>query len=78
MGDDLRITVIATGFERSGVMRSIQTPVHTLAGAMASAGRIGGGFTPSANGGTMSRTYETVSRDTDIDVPTFLRNRLNK
>ncbi len=78
MADDLRITVIATGFERSGVMRSIQTPVHTLAGAMQSAGRIGGGLTPSTSGGTLSRAYETVSRDTDIDVPTFLRNRLNK
>jgi cell division protein FtsZ len=78
MGDNLRITVIATGFERSGVMRSIQTPMHTLAGAMQSAGRIGGGLTPSFNSGTLSRTYETVSRDTDIDVPTFLRNRLNK
>jgi cell division protein FtsZ len=78
MGENLRITVIATGFERSGVMRSMQTPVHTLAGAMQSAGRIGGGLTPSGNNGSMTRTYETVSRDTDIDVPTFLRNRLNK
>jgi cell division protein FtsZ len=78
MGDDLRITVIATGFERSGVMRSMQTPMHTLAGAMQSASRIGGGLTPSSNGGGVNLAYQTVSRDTDIDVPTFLRNRLNK
>jgi cell division protein FtsZ len=78
MGENLRITVIATGFERSGMMRSIQTPMRSMTGVMQSGGRIGAILTPAANSEPVGAVYQTVSRDTDIDVPTFLRNRLNK
>jgi cell division protein FtsZ len=78
LGDDLRITVIATGFERSGVMRSIQTPARMNTNVMQPGGRIGAILTPAANGEPVGMAYQPVSRDTDIDVPTFLRNRLNK
>jgi cell division protein FtsZ len=78
MGENLRITVIATGFERSGMMRSIQTPMRSMTGVMQSGGRIGAILTPAANSEPVGAVYQTVSRDTDIDVPTFLRNRLSK
>jgi cell division protein FtsZ len=78
LGENLRITVIATGFERSGVVRSIQTPVRMNTNVLPSGGRMGGILTPAANGEPVGMAYQPISRDTDIDVPTFLRNRLNK
>ncbi|MGA9397011.1 MAG: cell division protein FtsZ [Anaerolineaceae bacterium] len=78
MGDALRITVIATGFERSGVMRSVQTPIRQTSGIFMPMNRSGGTLTPAPNGEAVGVTYQPVLRDTDIDVPTFLRNRLNK
>ncbi len=78
LGENLRITVIATGFERSGVVRSIQTPARMNTNVTQSGGRLGAFLTPAANGEPVGMAYQPVSRDTDIDVPTFLRNRLNK
>ncbi|MBN2677061.1 MAG: cell division protein FtsZ [Anaerolineaceae bacterium] len=78
MGDDLRITVIATGFERSGVMRSMQIANRQPIGIMQPSLRTGGVLTPAANSEPVGVAYQPVSRDTDIDVPTFLRNRLSR
>jgi cell division protein FtsZ len=78
MGDELRITVIATGFERSGVIRSMQTPIRQTTGIFMPANRSGAVLTPSPNGEPVGVKYQTVLRDTDIDVPTFLRNRLSR
>lgn len=81
MGDDIRVTVIATGFERSGVpRRALERLSRTEKPAPAS-------------GMLFSRPNESVSVDAetrasadvksqpltlntdDLDVPTFLRNR---
>lgn len=76
MGDEIRITVIATGFERTGMPRRI---------ASRPAGR-------TLDGKPISRTLETVSVEAqagqsnaefkpqafnieNLDIPTFLRNR---
>ena len=74
MNDELRITVIATGFERTGVPRRllempatrtettaprmVETPDHSVAASKQS------DFQP--------RTFNTE----DLDIPTFLRNRI--
>lgn len=73
MGDELRITVIATGFERSGLPRRIlekpsqrrenkSAPVPENSEVMAGPGKPAD-FQP--------RTFNTE----DLDIPTFLRNR---
>jgi len=74
MGDELRITVIATGFERTGIPRRllempttrtesssnrvIETPDHSVMASKQTE------FQP--------RTFNTE----DLDIPTFLRNRI--
>jgi cell division protein FtsZ len=85
MGDDIRITVIATGFERNGVPRRVleraatprlaeQRPVHYIqanepVNVGAEAQR-----TPSLASEARPTTPPSVASD-DLDIPTFLRNR---
>lgn len=81
MGDDIRVTVIATGFERSGVpRRALERLSRTEKPAPAS------GMLFSRPGESVSVDAETrASADVksqpltlntdDLDVPTFLRNR---
>ena len=78
MGDDIRITVIATGFERTGMPRRITTsrpashmearPVSTRQMEYASVEAQNG---QSSNGEFRPQTFNTE----DLDIPTFLRNR---
>jgi cell division protein FtsZ len=74
MGDELRITVIATGFERTGVPRRLletptsrmETPSTRISENQEHAVQVGKqtDFQP--------RTFNTE----DLDIPTFLRNRV--
>jgi cell division protein FtsZ len=73
MKDEIRITVIATGFERAGVPRRIEAPKpHAEHSSMrlpemkeqVSVSKQGTEFQP--------RTFNTE----DLDIPTFLRNRV--
>jgi cell division protein FtsZ len=75
MADEIRVTVIATGFERSGMPRRIVRPTTTR----------------TADGRLVTRQQESVMVDAqpgaqpefrpqtfnteDLDIPTFLRNR---
>jgi len=84
MGDDIRITVIATGFERTGMPRRIATttnashsrpashmearPVSTRQMEYVSVEAQNG---QSSNGEFRPQTFNTE----DLDIPTFLRNR---
>jgi cell division protein FtsZ len=78
MGDDIRITVIATGFERTGMPRHITTsrpashmearPVSTSQMEYVSVEAQNG---QSSNGEFRPQTFNTE----DLDIPTFLRNR---
>jgi cell division protein FtsZ len=76
MGEEIRITVIATGFERSGMPRRIvanrnrseqrlvQRPLESVS--------VDAQTGPAAhNGEFKTQTYNTD----DLDIPTFLRNR---
>jgi len=79
MGDDIRITVIATGFERNSIPRRAlernmrenrrpsSIPVRTMESVSVLADNQSG-----ESKGTSSQP--SISRD-DLDVPTFLRNR---
>lgn len=83
MGDDVRITVIATGFERSGVPRRILRPTRHSEEKKENAHFI----RPTQESVSVSIGAETIStpkqvaerkpsyNDNDLDIPTFLRNR---
>lgn len=74
MGDELRITVIATGFERTGVPRRILEKPASKPEA------------PRAHAGDFSEVSAAVEKPVDfqprtfntedLDIPTFLRNRI--
>ena len=73
MGDELRITVIATGFERTGIPRrllekSANTRVNESEKIMETSEVTAGTGKPSD---FQPRTFNTE----DLDIPTFLRNR---
>lgn len=83
MGDELRITVIATGFPRPMAMEEAQ-PLRAVAGG-ARGGHVGLEFSPPLRKGqvppggarttpTMGRRRESYRLD-DLDIPTFLRKQ---
>jgi len=66
MGEEIRVTVIATGFERSGMPRNIMErsqPRHNVPAKTA---------TQDQNADFQPRSLNTE----DLDIPTFLRNRV--
>ncbi len=77
MGDKIRITVIATGFERSGVpRRALERPVLRSEGKPAgipSARPTEDAHVTTTAGGSEFKP-QTFNTD-DLDIPTFLRNR---
>ena len=86
MGDEIRCTVIATGFERSGVTRRV---LERIPRVNASEKPLSAANTPfaarpseSVNANTETRSSADVKsqplpsiNNDDLDVPTFLRNR---
>ncbi|MBC8336106.1 MAG: cell division protein FtsZ [Anaerolineae bacterium] len=80
MGDDVRITVIATGFERSGVPRRILRPTrhreekkdmaHFVSPARESVS-VEADVKPVSEHNKIEKNY----KDNDLDIPTFLRKR---
>lgn len=79
MNDKVRITVIATGFERTGAPRRlVETPVQRSDAkpTRAPESRERQESTPISAAKTVFEP-RTVNTD-DLDVPTFLRNRINK
>lgn len=83
MGDELRITVIATGFPRPMAMEEAQ-PLRAVAGG-ARGGHVGLEFSPPLRKGQVApggaRTTPTTGRRResyrldDLDIPTFLRKQ---
>jgi cell division protein FtsZ len=79
MGDEVRVTVIATGFERAGIQRRIEVakprsesrPVFNLADLRESESV---GSVP--NKPIVEFQPRTINTE-DLDIPTFLRNRPN-
>src|SRR6266498_1050360 len=79
MGDDIRITVIATGFDRSSMPRRAleRNPRENKRNDSAVYMRTSESVSVHADvqsGETKSSSLPPVSRD-DLDIPTFLRNR---
>ena len=85
MGDDVRVTVIATGFERSGVPRRILRPdrhtdpktestqfVHPMRESISVSVPV---ERPAAVQPSQSASQQKTYNDNDLDIPTFLRNR---
>jgi cell division protein FtsZ len=80
MGDDIRITVIATGFERSGVPRRMlersntrtldQRPAHFVHPSESVSVNV-----DAVTGGETKHATPPVINSDDLDIPTFLRNR---
>jgi len=80
MADDIRITVIATGFERSGVPRRMleRASTRTLDQRPAHFVRPSETANVSADivsGGESKPTTPPAINSDDLDIPTFLRNR---
>jgi cell division protein FtsZ len=73
MGENLRITVIATGFERTGVPRSIlERPTPRFEEKQIQEPQSFDNQIPSRESSEFQpRTFNTE----DLDIPTFLRNR---
>lgn len=79
MGDDIRITVIATGFERTGMARRIEalTPRTETRVSRPNEGRETGDKREYVSVSQSKPTFEPRTVNTEeLDVPTFLRNRL--
>jgi cell division protein FtsZ len=80
MGDDIRITVIATGFERNGVPRRVLERVSSRKPEPRPVNFARSRETVSVNvesrpgGESKSGSSPTINSD-DLDIPTFLRNR---
>jgi cell division protein FtsZ len=88
MGDEIRVTVIATGFERTGVpRRTLERPVRndksvshagTISGSNSLFARPGEsvsvGTEHRSSSDTKPASQPSINSD-DLDVPTFLRNR---
>jgi cell division protein FtsZ len=73
MGDQVRITVIATGFERTGVPRRlVENPTPRIEATPVRKPEVGEHSLVSAKPAEFQpRTFNTE----DLDIPTFLRNR---
>jgi cell division protein FtsZ len=83
MGDDVRITVIATGFERTGVPRrafaSTPRPVENTRSNGIPISRqqemVSVAAAPTQSQQTNTEFRPTTLNTDDLDIPTFLRNR---
>jgi len=78
MGDEIRITVIATGFERSGMPRRIATNNHSVLRDQKSNTRTLESVSVEASSGPAAKNDEFKPKTfntEDLDIPTFLRNR---
>ena len=84
MGDEIRVTVIATGFERSGVPRRALERLTTRTEKPASlpthfirpseSVNVGAELKPKSETKPASSSSPAINSD-DLDIPTFLRNR---
>lgn len=85
MGDEIRCTVIATGFERTGVpRRALERPLRANEKPVSASNTpftrqnesvsVGAEYKTSPNTESKSASQPSINSD-DLDVPTFLRNR---
>lgn len=79
MGDEIRITVIATGFERAGAPRRlVETPAGRPEAKSVRSSEPRSGTEPSSLSAAKTVFEPRTINTEDLDVPTFLRNRITK
>lgn len=80
MGEEIRITVIATGFERSGVPRRMlrTRPTQQPASTSRPSGQSVAEAAEAAQRGGPQQELEPAFNPEDLDIPTFLRKRVGK
>jgi cell division protein FtsZ len=79
MGDEIRITVIATGFERSGTPRRlVETPAGRVETKSVRPAEPHSGSETSPLSASKTVFEPRTINTEDLDVPTFLRNRVSK
>lgn len=79
MGDEIRITVIATGFERAGAPRRlVETSAGRTEAKSARSSETRSGTEPSSLSAAKTVFEPRTINTEDLDVPTFLRNRITK
>jgi cell division protein FtsZ len=76
MGEEVRVTVIATGFERTGVpRRALERPASRL-DALTNAAPVENSEIPAPEN-RPAQTFQARTVNTeDLDIPTFMRNRV--
>jgi hypothetical protein len=73
MGDEVRITVIATGFERTGMPRRVlEAPASRVEESLA---RRPEPIEQQAHASKPAEFQPRTFNTEDLDIPTFLRNR---
>ncbi len=76
MGEEVRVTVIATGFERTGVpRRALERPANRLDALTAPPPAETSDPQPPANRSDQPFQARTINTE-DLDIPTFMRNRV--
>jgi cell division protein FtsZ len=76
LGDEIRVTVIATGFERTGLPRRITSRPATRSAEKWPANRPLESVSVEAQTGQPNGEFKPQTFNTeDLDIPTFLRNR---
>ena len=81
MGDEIRITVIATGFDRAGGVRPVERPLRLEDNQTSSRARSGSVQNtpverPVSNSASSAQAeFQRVINTDDYDIPAFLRNR---
>ncbi len=75
IGDELRVTVIATGFERAGMPRRITEATKSRREVKAPSMKESRELEPSNVKGSADTFQPRTFNTEDLDIPTFLRNR---
>jgi cell division protein FtsZ len=74
MEDDVRITVIATGFERTGMPRRV-TQMHPFGQPRSNDMPLESVSVEAQNSSSQKADFKPTYNIEDLDIPTFLRNR---
>jgi cell division protein FtsZ len=73
--DEIRVTVIATGFERSGMPRRITHPAARIVDGKHAERQLESVSVEKQSGQSAAEFRPQTFNTEDLDIPTFLRNR---
>jgi cell division protein FtsZ len=75
LADEIRVTVIATGFERTGMPRRITHPATHNMDGKSSSRPLESVSVDAQTGQSIAEFRPQTFNTEDLDIPTFLRNR---